>query len=266
MKKDAAVVAAVILAAGRGTRMKSSKAKVLHRVGGKTMLARAIDTALAANIYNVIVVCGHQKEAVEEEAVRTYAAVRCCEQTETLGTGHAVAQAEAELRALDADIVVVMCGDTPLIDSKDLRALVQRLQSSPDSAACVLTATVADPSGLGRIVRDSHSGRLHRIVEEKDCTSDGQRSITEVNSGTYAFRRKALESALRRIDCRNAQGEYYLTDTMRLLVDDGEMVHALCLDERSAHRIVGVNTIQQLEQIESVLAARCSFDVALKAE
>ena len=247
-------VASVILAAGRGSRMKSNRAKVLHCVANKSMLARAINTSLAADIYNIIVVTGHQKCDVEAEATRTYAAVHFCEQKALLGTGHAVAQAQSALRHLNADIVVVMCGDTPLIGSENVRRLVSILENDSDNAACVLTALVDNPFGLGRVLRDSHSGRVHRIVEESDCQSDAERAVREVNSGTYAFRRSALEAALAKIDCCNAQNEYYLTDAVRALVEQGELVHAVCLDQHESHKIIGVNTLAQLARAERLLA------------
>jgi UDP-N-acetylglucosamine diphosphorylase/glucosamine-1-phosphate N-acetyltransferase len=249
-----AKVASVILAAGRGSRMKSDCAKVLHRVANKSMLSHVIDASLAADIYNIIVVTGHQKRDVEAEATQTYAAVHFCEQKALLGTGHAVAQAQSTLQRIDADIVVVMCGDTPLIGSDNVRRLVSILEREPDNAACVLTAFVDNPFGLGRVLRDSHSGRVHRIVEERDCQSDAERAVREVNSGTYAFRRKALQAALAKIDCNNAQREYYLTDAVRALVEQGELVHAVCLDEHESHKIIGVNTLAQLARAERLLA------------
>lgn len=249
---DESTVVAVILAAGKGKRMRSARAKVLHTVAdGSTMLAHVMAQAHQASVHNLIVVVGHEREKVCQEALCTDATARIAVQEQQLGTGHAVAQAARHLDELAADQVLVLSGDVPLLRSDTIRDLLSTLTVT-EAQGVVLSAVVSDPFGLGRIVRDKTSGAIVEIVEQKDCTPELAR-LSEINSGVYAFQWHALRSVLSRIDCSNAQNEYYLTDAVRLLLAAGHKVVCKRLEPERNYEIIGVNTPQQLEQVNRIL-------------
>ncbi|HER43567.1 MAG TPA: hypothetical protein ENO08_03820 [Candidatus Eisenbacteria bacterium] len=238
-------LAVLVLAAGEGTRMKSDLAKVLHKVGGRTMISRVIGTVRGVDASKVLVVIGHQAESVKREL--SGERVEFVLQSERLGTGHAVMMAESPLSGFTGTLVVLN-GDTPLLRTETLEAFIA-FHRKAGNAATVLSARLDDPSGYGRIVRGD-SGAFERIVEHKDATEE-QRGIPEINSGIFCFECPDLFSALERLDRRNAQGEYYLTDVMGILRDQGKRVDAFTSDR--CVEILGINDLEQLEAAERLL-------------
>ncbi len=231
---------AVVLAAGKGTRMKSDLAKVLHPLGGKPLVEHVLASLSELGARHSVVVVGHQADAV---AARCRApGVDTALQEDQLGTGHAVLQARAALEGQEGH-TLILCGDVPLIRPRTLRALVDVATSRPAQVVgAVLTAVTEDATGYGRILRDAE-GAVVGIVEEKDATAE-QREIREYNTGTYCFDNARLWSALDRLGSDNAQGEFYLTDVVEILVRDGHRVEAvICEDERE---VQGINTPEDL--------------------
>ncbi|MFQ5555106.1 MAG: NTP transferase domain-containing protein [Acidimicrobiia bacterium] len=239
----------IVLAAGKGTRMKSDLAKVLHLAAGKPLVSWTLDAAASLDPDSAVVVVGHQADAVREHVPPW---VDTALQAEQLGTGHA---AEVGLSVLDAapgDVVVVLPGDMPLVRSETLAEVVATHLGS-GAAATVLSAVVAYPTGYGRIVR-SAEGLASRIVEERDAT-DAERALSEINTSVYAFTAGTLETALARVGSVNEQGERYLTDVIGILAGDGHRVAVVVADEVEA---LGVNTVDQLAVISRELARRRS--------
>jgi len=235
----------VVLAAGKGTRMKSDLPKVLHHVGGEPMIAIALRTAASFHPVTTTVIVGHMANLVETK-LAGFDAVTTALQEPQLGTGHALLQAEPALQG-QSGIVVLLYGDVPLLS----RATVSRLlthHAASGAAATVLTSRLDNPAGLGRIVRQD--GELERIVEERDATP-AEKAITEFNSGIYAFTLDGLFEALRRIGTANDQGEYYLPDLIGIFREDGRGVQALCLDDPGELR--GVNTRGELAEMNALL-------------
>lgn len=238
----------LVLAAGKGTRMHSDLAKVLHPLNGRPMIHYVLDTARALRPRRIIVIVGHQAETVRQELAGT--PVEFAIQDEQLGTGHAVQQA-GPLLAGERGIVLVVAGDTPLISPATLASLI-RAHRHDGAAASVLTARVGDPTGLGRILRDG-SGRIDRIVEEKDATAE-QREVREINTSTYCFEPSLLFRALDELTPENRQGEFYLTDTIEILKRQG---HRIADAPASLpEEIAGINTPEQLSAVESRLRDR----------
>jgi bifunctional UDP-N-acetylglucosamine pyrophosphorylase/glucosamine-1-phosphate N-acetyltransferase len=238
---------AVVLAAGQGTRMKSKLYKVLHPVCGKPMVQHVTDTLAAMKVEDVVVVVGHGAEAVRAtlgERV-TYAL-----QSEQLGTAHAVQQAVPHLAGKEG-VTFILYGDTPLLSADTLRELLAYHQAE-QAAATVLTATFADPTGYGRIIRNE-AGEVLRIVEHKDATPE-ERLIREINTGIYCFDNQKLLAALKQVKNDNAQGEYYVTDCVGILRDAGEKVVAYIA--RDPDETMGVNDRVQLSQAESYMRRR----------
>lgn len=237
----------VIMAAGKGTRMKSRLPKVLHRLAGRPLLQHVLDTAAVLAPRAVVLVTGHEAERVED-FVRPLqsgkGAPRCVRQEPQWGTGHAVQQAMPHLA--DDGVALILSGDVPLIGSDTLRDLLQLCAGGP---LALLTLTLADPTGYGRIVRigGSQNGAVACIVEEKDATPE-QRAVTEVYSGIMAAPTRQLKAWLSRLDRNNAQQEYYLTDVVRHAVADGVPVVAHRISD--ALQVAGVNSPQQLAQLE----------------
>lgn len=228
----------VILAAGQGTRMRSALPKVLHPVAGKSMLGHVIDTARELQPQGIHVVIGHGADTVRERLAGDD--LNFVMQTEQLGTGHAVAQA---LPALTAERVLILYGDVPLIEKSTLERLL--LQVS-DQQLGLLTVTLADPTGYGRIVRNA-SGQVEAIVEHKDA-SEAQRLITEGNTGILAVPASKLGEWLGRLSNSNAQGEYYLTDVIAMAVNDGLVVATE--QPLDAMEVQGANDRIQLAELE----------------
>ena len=213
----------VIMAAGLGTRMRSERAKVLHKLGGRPVVGHVCRTAAALKPDRVIAVVGHQADAVEEAVRRSLEgfdvpAIDFALQTEQLGTGHAVQQAATHF---SGGTVIVLSGDVPLVEAQTLRDLLAAHRTG-GYAATLLSTRIENPPAYGRIVRGP-DGDFQRIVEERDATEE-ERRINEVNAGIYAFEAEALEPALARLETGNAQGEYYLTDALGLLAAEGRRV------------------------------------------
>ena len=202
-------ISAVILAAGKGTRMKSEKAKVLHELFFKPMLHHVLDTVAATDIQQTAVIVGHQRERVLaslQDAPTPYAFTPVV-QEEQLGTGHAVLCAEAACGS--SDLVMILCGDTPLIRPETLQAMIDRHKDSK-GLLTLMTTELDDPFGYGRIITDTDGGVV-AIVEQKDASAE-QRAIQEINAGIYLVDAEFLFSSLRQVGTDNSQGEVYLTD------------------------------------------------------
>ncbi len=242
-------IAAVILAAGKGTRLKSDLPKVLHEVCGRPMLAWVLDACREAGIETRICVVGHGMQRVLD-AFEDESGVEWVEQAEQLGTGHAVMVCREKLLGR-FDHAVICCGDGPLLRAETLRTLLER-HLSTEAALTLATAELDDPTGYGRILRDG-SGRLVGIVEQRDCT-DQQRKIREINPSYYAFRVADLFEALERIDNNNAKGEYYLTDTVGVLISLGRPVQAVTAVP--AEDVLGINSRRDLARVNAIMRDR----------
>ena len=238
---------ALILAAGKGTRMKSRLPKVLHKVGGVPMVEQVLRTVKAAGTLRQIVVVGFGGEMVQEYLGNEAETVM---QKEQLGTGHAVLQAEALLKDAQGTLLVT-CGDTPLVTKDTFTSLLDWHEKS-GAAATILTAHMPDPTGYGRIIRDE-AGQVVKIVEQKDGTPE-ELAVDEVNAGIYCFDLSLLWQMLHNVNNNNAQGEYYLTDIIGMLVSAGRVVSAFAAPDY--RETLGVNSRQQLAAAEQVLRSR----------
>jgi len=239
--------AAIILAAGAGTRMKSDLPKVAHKVMGKPMVNWVIEAAHQADITRIVAIIGHGRDIVEPLVQEDCTPVV---QAQQLGTAHAVLCAREALADFEGS-VVVLSGDCPLITPKTIQAMCA-LRESQDAAVVVLTMQEEDPFGYGRIVRDS-DGEVLRIVEQKDASPEIA-AITECNSGFYCFDARALFDALQQVGSDNAQGEFYLTDVLEISRNAGRKVLALQTDDPI--ECSGVNTPEQLAQAEADMMLR----------
>lgn len=254
---DAAAPIAIVLAAGKGTRMGSDLPKVLAEAAGRPLVSWVLDALDAAGVRDRIVVVGYRGDLVRT-TLAGMPGVSFAVQHEQRGTGDAAAAAAGLLRERLRDTppgahrpVVIVCGDSPMLRPASVAGLLREFTAR--RAACLLgTAVTADPAGLGRIVRDPRGG-FERIVEEKDATP-AEREIHEVNMSTYVFEARHLLHALEGLDNANAAGEYYLTDCPGLLLREGQPVDAVaCLD---ASETLSVNTPEQLAAVSRALAAR----------
>ena len=236
----------LILAAGKGTRMKSKLPKVLHKVGGKPMLQHVIDAAKHAGSSREIVVVGSGAQLVQQ----TISGVEFVLQEQQLGTGHAVLSAKEHFTESEGT-VLILCGDPPLLTSKLLKNFVAAHESS-HCAATVLTAAMPDPTGYGRVLHEDN-GTFLKIVEEKDATAD-QKKIREVNAGCYCFDVHKLFPALEKVGNDNAQGEYYLPDVLTILKAAGEKIFTFAANY--AEETVGINSRLQLAAADQALRLR----------
>jgi bifunctional UDP-N-acetylglucosamine pyrophosphorylase/glucosamine-1-phosphate N-acetyltransferase len=239
----------VILAAGKGTRMKSALPKVLHRAGDLSLIEQVLRTAESLEPQSIVVVLGHQAQTVRESLQKRQGLAFALQEPQ-LGTGHALLQAELMLAAARGT-VVLLSGDVPLLRGSTLRDLVVH-HNRTGAAATVLTAVVDDPHGYGRIVRDFGQG-IVGIVEHRDATED-QRSICEINSGIYAFDLAPLFGALKEIGSTNAQGEYYLPDLVTIYRERGLQVETVTAGD--PQEILGVNSRKELAELTAILRAR----------
>ena len=244
------VAAVVILAAGEGKRMKSSRSKLLHEVAGYSMLSYAVTAATAVQPEHVVVVVGHLRDQVEEHLAEIAPHVLIAVQEEQLGTGHAVQVALGQLADLDGDVIVTY-GDVPMLTGETLAALLSEHRTR-QAMVTVLTAEVADPTGYGRILRDSE-GMVRGIVEHRDA-DEMQRQITEINSGIYVFDAAALKAALTELTPSNDQGELYLTDVPAVLRQAGQPVAALLIED--VWQTEGVNDRIQLSRMNAEVNRR----------
>lgn len=248
------ITTAVILAAGQGTRMKSKLPKVLHPVGGKPMVQWVIDQLGTAGISEKIAVLGHGSEQV---AAALDGQCQFVKQQQQLGTGHAVMQA-AEALPADGQLVLVICGDTPLLTANSLEQLIKQHQDQ-GNAVTLMTAKTQDPFGYGRIIRQAEG--ITAIVEQKDASVE-QQNIQEINTGTYCFDQRFLLESLPQLTTNNAQQEYYLTDLISIAVAKGLMVNGYLLDDFSES--LGINNRVQLAQAEKILRERKARELMLE--
>ncbi|MCM3575873.1 bifunctional UDP-N-acetylglucosamine diphosphorylase/glucosamine-1-phosphate N-acetyltransferase GlmU [Mesobacillus subterraneus] len=238
---------AIILAAGQGTRMKSKLYKVLHPVCGKPMVQHVIDQVKSLDINEVVTIVGHGAEKVKDQLGEDsqYAL-----QAEQLGTAHAVQQA-GDMLADKEGVTIVVCGDTPLIKAETMEALFKHHEET-NAKATILTARAEDPTGYGRIVRNAE-GFVEKIVEHKDA-NEQERSINEINTGTYCFDNKMLFEAIQNVSNDNVQGEYYLPDVIEILKNQGEIVSAYVTDNFA--ETLGVNDRVALAEAERTMKKR----------
>lgn len=237
---------AVILAAGKGTRMESDLPKVIHTIDEKPMVEYVIQSVKEAGIQNICLIVGYKAEQVKA-AVRSK--VTYVYQEEQLGTGHAVKCAGDFIG--DQGDVLVLCGDTPLITGKTLKSAMDFHKES-NNQMTVISAIIDDPAGYGRIIRDQ-DGNFVKNVEHKDATEE-ERKSHEVNSGMYIFHASELQNALTKINNNNAQGEYYLPDALEIIKKEGGKVDAYILED--SDEMAGVNTKAQLKSAADIMAKR----------
>lgn len=244
-------IMAIVMAAGKGTRMKSKKSKLVQKIYGKEVVKRAVENAQKAGIKDIVAVVGYMKEEVMAVLGDN---VKYAFQEEMLGTGHAVMQAKEYLKGKKGK-VLVLNGDVPLLRPETLNKLVEKSIENKEYAT-LLTAIYDNPTGYGRIVRDE-GGNVEAIVEEKD-TTDEQKEIKEINAGIYCFDIEELLSALEKISPNNAQGEYYLTDVIQIMNEKGLKTGAVIVEDNT--EILGINDRIQLEMLTKILQMRINTE------
>ncbi|MBI1804006.1 MAG: NTP transferase domain-containing protein [Ignavibacteriae bacterium] len=244
-------LAVVIMAAGKGTRMKNPDlAKVMYDINGKPMVWYVVELATKLQAERIMLIVGWQKQPVIDYVSQAYPNVEFAEQAQQLGTGHAVMQAMTALKEFEGDLLV-LSGDVPLLTEKTARAHIGYHRAT-DAAATILTAELKDPGDYGRIAR-SDDGSVQKIVEHKDA-SKKELAIREINSGIYVFDKQKLFECLLQLQPNNAQGEYYLTDVFELFWKNKWRVSAVkVLDPVE---VMGINDLQQLESARATIAAR----------
>ncbi len=240
-------ISALVLAAGKGTRMKSESPKVAVLLNGKPLISYVIESLKKAGIEEIYVVVGYKKEEVIH-ILRGYSNLHYVEQKEQLGTGHAVLCAEKDLSDFQGSLLVC-CGDVPLISSESFSKLIE-LHSREESSVTVLSADVSNPRGYGRLLRDS-SGKLVAIVEEKDA-SELEKQVREINTGTYVFESPAVFKNLKSINSQNAQNEYYLPDLVKIC--NSQNLNTASLTLSNSLESTGVNSPDDLNYIEKLLS------------
>ena len=244
-------IMAIVLAAGKGTRMKSKKSKLVQKIYGKEIVKRAVENAQKAGIHDIVAVVGYQKEEVMDVLGDS---VKYAYQEEMLGTGHAVMQAKEFFKGKKGK-VLVLNGDVPLLRPETLNKLVEKSIENREYAT-LLTAIYDNPTGYGRIIRDE-GGNIEAIVEEKD-TKASQRKIKEINAGIYCFDIEELFAALDKIKPNNAQGEYYITDVISIMNKKGLKTGAVIVEDNT--EILGINDRIQLEMLTKVLQMRINTE------
>lgn len=247
---------AIILAAGKGTRMKSDLPKVVHEVGGRPMVCAVVDACLAAGCERIVAIVGYKQELVRSALAGYGERVKFAVQEEQLGTGHAVKCAAplfegALAGGVGAKDVFVLCGDGPLIREETLRKLLVCHRGS-EAQATLATAELEDPSGYGRIVRDG-LGRFEKIVEQKVCTPE-EAAIREINPSYYLFDASLLFRGLARVQRNPVSGEYYLTDVPELLTRDGGRVEVV--RGVPAEDVLSINTLEELARVDRIYRQR----------
>ena len=246
-------VTAIVLAAGEGTRMKSSRPKVVHEVLGKSMVRWVVDAARTAGVDRCVVVVGNGAEQVEALFAGD-ADVECVLQEQRLGTGHAVHAALEKTQVEDGQ-VLVLCGDTPLLRAETLKSLVDAAMSPAPEPGALLTMTYDDPTGYGRVMV-AEDGCATAIVEQKDCTAE-QALVKTCNAGVYCFDAELLRAHISELTCENAQNEYYLTDMVGILRAHGAAMAAV--DCPDAVELMGVNSRIQLAQASRAMQERINL-------
>ncbi len=245
-------IIAIVMAAGKGTRMKSKNSKLVQKIYGKEIVKRAVENAQKAGVKDIVAVVGYKKEEVMKVLGDN---IKYAFQDEMLGTGHAVMQAKEFLKGKKGK-VLVLNGDVPLIRPETLNKLIEKSIENKEYAT-LLTAIYDDPTGYGRIVRDE-GGNIEGIVEEKDTTEE-QRKITEINAGIYCFDIEALLDALEKITPNNKQGEYYITDVIQIMNDSGLKTGAVLVEDNT--EILGINDRVQLGILTKVLQMRINTEL-----
>lgn len=235
---------AIILAAGKGVRMKSELPKVLHPLCGKPLIAHVIDNIHKAGIEDIIIVVGYRGDDVIKAVSGVSGFVW---QKEQRGTGHAVMQAEEALKGFTGDVLIA-CGDVPLITPLTIKGMIDE-SLKPNVKAVVLSMIPEIPKGYGRIIKDNE-GNLLKIVEEKDA-NDEEKKIREVNAGTYVFDKESLFAGLKTINTNNAQGEYYLPDALNYIRSSGWITRTVCLKDPIEGS--GINSKEELLKLEEYL-------------
>ena len=244
-------IMAIVMAAGKGTRMKSKKSKLVQKIYGKEVVKRAVENAEKAGVKDIVAVVGYMKEEVMAVLGDR---VKYANQDEMLGTGHAVMQAKEFLKGKKGK-VLVLNGDVPLIRPGTLNKLIEKSVENKEYVT-LLTAIYDNPTGYGRIVRDE-GGNISAIVEEKDTTEE-QKEIKEINAGIYCFDIEELLAALEKIKPNNAQGEYYLTDVVQIMNEKGLKTGAVIVEDNT--EILGINDRIQLEMLTKVLQMRINTE------
>lgn len=241
---------AIILAAGKGTRMKSDLPKVLHPICGRPMLCYVVDACRAAGCDRLIMVVGHKAELVRETLANDCKDMVFVTQMPQLGTGHAVMVCQEHLQHLSGPVLVV-AGDGPLIRKETLVELMTTHTQA--SAACTLaTSILAEPGSYGRIIRDA-KGQLVGIVENSEATPE-QKQVREVNVSLYCYDASALREVLPRLDNKNSKGEYYLTDSLKLMRADGKRLAAVAAVP--PEDVLSINTLEELKEVDDIMVAR----------
>ncbi|MBN2416239.1 NTP transferase domain-containing protein [bacterium] len=240
-------VMAVILAAGKGTRMKSDKAKVLHTILGKPLVGYVIDACRKGGVDRIMLVIGHQADLVRSVIGD---GVEYALQERQLGTGHALLTAAETAGAYSGDVLVLV-GDAPFLTGEILARLIERHRDT-NAAATMMTAVIDPPPAYGRIIRDNR-GRVVRIVEDRDAT-EAEKRITEVNTSHYCFDADRVFPLLSALSTDNDQGEYYLTDIIELLTARGQLIETLTVDDPDV--LKGINTVAELKAAEDLLRRR----------
>lgn len=240
-------ITAVILAAGKGTRMKSDHPKVVTELAGKPLIIHVLDHLSNAGVQQSLIVVGYKKEEVIA-ACSSKSNIQFVEQKEQLGTGHAVLVCKDALKAFKGTILVA-CGDAPMISSKSFADLIE-LHNTGGYAATLLSASMDNPKGYGRIIRDSEDGSVLRIVEEKDATEE-ERTVQEVNTGTYCFSSEYIWDGLGSVGNDNAQSEYYLPDLVKIFRHKNLKIGAMKL--KNSIESYGINSPEDLEFLSNIL-------------
>ncbi len=241
--------AVIVLAGGKGRRMESDLAKVLHPLADTPMVHHVLEAA--KGLEPIVMIVGHQADAVKSNVAATFPGVKFAYQAEQLGTGHAVQQTEQALKGFVGD-VIILSGDVPLVTPHLVRNL-QTQHISKNEAITVLTTTLDDATGLGRIIRDKN-GNFKKIIEHRDA-SETQRQIHEINTGIYMVKAPLIFELLKDVSNDNASGEFYLTDIIALASDRGLAVNTLHVDDGLA--LLGVNSPSQLKEAEAIYQQRC---------
>jgi len=238
----------LIMAAGLGTRMKSRRAKVLHELGGAPLIAYVVRAAQALEPRSIITILGHQAEEVERAVLAEVGELASFViQERQRGTGDAVESARRVLEDSDS-LVLVLSGDVPMIRVETLQKLIEH-HSNTAAACSILSVRLENPTGYGRIIRDE-TGAFRKIVEQRDATDD-ERQVREINSGIYCFEAKSLFEALRKVEPKNDQGEYYLTDVAEIILASGGTVSVYLIND--AREVSGVNTRAELAEFENLV-------------
>lgn len=240
-------IIAIVMAAGKGTRMKSNHSKLVHKIYDKELVKRVVETAKKADIKEIIAVVGHKREEVKEALKDS---VKYAYQDELLGTGHTVMQATNFLENRKGK-VIVLNGDVPIIRKETLLKLIEKNKKNNEYAT-VITAIYENPTGYGRIIRDENRN-IKAIIEEKD-TNEEEKKIKEINAGIYCFDIQELLEALKKLTPNNKQGEYYLTDVFKIMNEKGLKTGTLVIEDNT--EILGVNDRKQLELLTSILRKR----------